>query len=197
MINIRKLAYSEHSLKAINLFLQVVNIIYFYPPKITKNMEKNESLDILASSLKGDLKYDSTTRAIYSTDASMYREEPLAFVYPADDSDIRQLIEYAHNHKTGLIMRGGGTSLAGQVVGSGIVVDISRYMNNILEINIEEHWVRIQPGVILEEMNKKLAEYGLFFGPETSTANRCTMGGMLGNNACGLHSLKFGSFNSQ
>lgn len=156
-------------------------------------MERNKSLDNLAASLKGGLKYDSITRAIYSTDASMYREEPLAVAWPADEKDLHLLVDYAHENNTSLIMRGAGTSLAGQVVGAGIVVDISRYMNKVLEINPEESWVRVQPGVILEELNRKLADYGLFFGPETSTANRCTMGGMLGNNACGLHSLKYGS----
>jgi len=156
-------------------------------------MERDKSLDNLAASLKGGLNYDTITRAIYSTDASMYREEPLAVAWPADDKDLHLLIEYAHKNKSSLIMRGAGTSLAGQVVGSGIVVDISRHMNNILEINTDEKWVRLQPGVVLDELNIKLAEYGLFFGPETSTGNRCTMGGMVGNNACGLHSLIYGS----
>ncbi|MEA1887935.1 MAG: FAD-linked oxidase C-terminal domain-containing protein, partial [Bacteroidota bacterium] len=144
-------------------------------------------------SLKSRLKYDNITRAIYSTDASMYREEPLAVAWPADEEDLQLLVKYARSNGSSLIMRGAGTSLAGQVVGSGIVVDISRHMNNILEINTEEKWIRVQPGVNLEEMNKRLADHGLFFGPETSTANRCTMGGMLGNNACGLHSLRYGS----
>lgn len=156
-------------------------------------METYNSLDNLGASLKGDLKYDSITRAIYSTDASMYMERPLAVTWPEDEEDLHLLVEYAKKNNTGLIMRGAGTSLAGQVVGSGIVVDVSKHMNKVLEINAEEKWVRVQPGVVLEELNKELAGYGLFFGPETSTANRCTMGGMLGNNACGLHSLKYGS----
>jgi FAD/FMN-containing dehydrogenase/Fe-S oxidoreductase len=156
-------------------------------------MERDKLLDNLAASLKGGLKYDHITRVIYSTDASMYMEEPLAVVWPEDEQDLHLLVDYAHENNTSLIMRGAGTSLAGQVVGPGIVVDISRYMNKVLEINADESWVRVQPGVVLEELNKKLAGYGLFFGPETSTANRCTMGGMLGNNACGLHSLKYGS----
>lgn len=156
-------------------------------------MNHSEKLDKLAASLRGDLKYDDTSRIMYSTDASMYMEKPMAVAWPADEDDLRILLEYAGSNKTGLIMRGAGTSLAGQVVGSGIVVDISRYMNKVLEINEEEHWVKVQPGVILEELNDHLHAYGLFFGPETSTANRCTIGGMLGNNACGLHSLRYGS----
>ena len=156
-------------------------------------MVTDRSLDELSSLLKGKLKYDSISRAIYSTDASMYCEEPAAVAWPKDEEDICLLIDYARKNGTSLIMRGGGTSLAGQVVGPGIVVDISRYMNKVIEINTEEKWVRVQPGVILEELNKMLMESGLFFGPETSTANRCTIGGMHGNNACGLHSLKYGS----
>ncbi|MCF8222182.1 MAG: FAD-binding protein [Bacteroidales bacterium] len=156
-------------------------------------MDNSEKLDRLAALLRGDLQYDETSRIMYSTDASMYMEKPMAVAWPADEDDLRILLDYASSNKTGLIMRGAGTSLAGQVVGSGIVVDISRYMNNVLEINEEEHWVKVQPGVILEELNNHLHSAGLFFGPETSTANRCTIGGMLGNNACGLHSLRYRS----
>ena len=156
-------------------------------------MNRYATLDRLADSLEGSLKYDGISRAIYSTDASMYREEPLAVAWPAGENDLELLVEHAGSHDTSLIMRGAGTSLAGQVVGPGIVVDISRHMNSILEINPEEKWVRVQPGVVLEELNKRLAGEGLFFGPETSTANRCTLAGMLGNNACGLHSLRYGS----
>ncbi|TFH33138.1 MAG: FAD-binding oxidoreductase, partial [Bacteroidia bacterium] len=152
-----------------------------------------KNIDNLSKLLEGELKYDPVTRAIYSTDASMYRETPLAVVWPGGKEDIRKLIEYGTEHHEGLIVRGAGTSLAGQVVGPGLIVDISRHMNRILEVNSEERWVRLEPGVVLEELNKHLAAYKLFFGPETSTANRCTMGGMLGNNACGLHSLKYGS----
>ncbi|HUS86544.1 MAG TPA: FAD-linked oxidase C-terminal domain-containing protein [Bacteroidales bacterium] len=153
----------------------------------------NKSLDNLAQSLDGEIKYDQLTRTIYSTDASMYKEEPVAVAWPKGPADISKLLEYAAKHKTGLIVRGAGTSLAGQVVGPGLIVDISRHMTEILEINPGERWVRVQPGVILDELNKVLAKHGLFFSPETSTANRCTMGGMLGNNACGLHSLRYGS----
>lgn len=156
-------------------------------------MSNNNSLNLLADKLDGLLKQDIVTKAIYSTDASMYMEEPMAVVWPKNENDLFHILDFARSTGTGLILRGAGTSLAGQVVGSGLVVDTSRHMNEILEINTEERWVRIQPGVILEELNMKLASHGLFFGPETSTANRCTMGGMLGNNACGLHSLRYGS----
>jgi len=117
----------------------------------------------------------------------------MAVAWPQGKKDLFELINFAADTGTGLILRGAGTSLAGQVVGSGLIVDISKHMNRVLELNIEEKWVRVEPGVILEELNKEILKDGLFFGPETSTANRCTMGGMLGNNACGLHSLRYGS----
>ncbi|MEE1097241.1 MAG: FAD-binding oxidoreductase, partial [Bacteroidales bacterium] len=135
------------------------------------------------------------SRILYSTDASAYREEPLAVFIPCEDyeNDIRLLLQFCKDHNTFIIPRAAGTSLAGQVVGKGIVVDVSKNLNKIIEINEKEHWVRVQPGVVLEELNRSLKPYDLFFGPETSTANRCCIGGMVGNNSCGLHSLVYGS----
>ncbi|MGD0754524.1 MAG: FAD-linked oxidase C-terminal domain-containing protein [Bacteroidales bacterium] len=150
-------------------------------------------LDILGKSLEGDLKYDKITTTIYSTDASVYKEEPVAVAWPKNVSDIRKILQFAINEKSSVTLRAGGTSLAGQVVASGIIADISRYMNKILEINKDEMWVRVEPGVVLDELNLRLKEYGLFFGPETSTSNRCNIGGMVGNNACGSHSVVYGS----
>ena len=144
-------------------------------------------------SLEGDLYSDDLDRLMYSTDASVYREIPLAVARPKTVHDIKKLINFANNEKISLIPRAAGTSLAGQCVGNGIVVDISKYFNRIIELNKEEHWVRVEPGVILSELNKFLEPYSLFFGPETSTANRCMIGGMVGNNSCGLHSLIYGS----
>lgn len=150
-------------------------------------------LDSLANNLDGEIKYDTLTRAIYSTDASAYREEPLAVVWPQNTADIKKLLEFARQEKTGITVRAAGTSLAGQVVSSGIIVDISRHLNKIIEINKEEKWVRVEPGVVLDELNLELKKHGLFFGPETSTSNRCNIGGMVGNNACGSHSVIYGS----
>lgn len=147
----------------------------------------------LKSQLDGDLFTDNVQRVLYSTDASQYKEMPLAVARPKNREDIKKLILFAREHGTSVIPRGGGTSLAGQVVGSGIVVDTSRYMNRILEINPEGGYVVVEPGVVLAELNLALAPYGLQFGPETSTASRCVIGGMLGNNSCGLHSLIYGS----
>jgi len=129
----------------------------------------------------------------YATDASTYREMPEGVAYPERESDIAELIRYAKEHHTCLIPRAGGTSIAGQVVGNGIVVDISRHFNHIVEINPEKRWARVQPGVVRDELNMALKPFGLFFSPETSTSNRCCIGGMVGNNSCGTHSLVYGS----
>src|SRR5450759_3104615 len=150
-------------------------------------------LEILGKSLDGDIKHDKITTTIYSTDASVYKEEPVAVVWPKGTSDIKKTLQFASKEKSSVTLRAGGTSLAGQVVSSGIIIDISRYMNKILEINKDEMWVRVEPGVVLDELNLKLKEQGLFFGPETSTSNRCNIGGMVGNNACGSHSVVYGS----
>lgn len=152
-----------------------------------------DQLKELKHQLSGDLFFDNATRLQYATDASAYRELPLAVARPKNKEDVKKLILFAGGHKIPLIPRGAGTSLAGQVVGNGLVVDISKYMNKVLEINADEKWVRVEPGVVLDELNKILAPTGLFFGPETSTSNRCVIGGMVGNNSCGAHSLLYGS----
>jgi FAD/FMN-containing dehydrogenase/Fe-S oxidoreductase len=152
-----------------------------------------EKIESLKKVIEGGVHTDILTRTMYATDASVYKEIPVAVVYPKNENDIRTLIRFANDNHIGLIPRTAGTSLAGQVVGSGIVVDVSRYLTRILEINPEERYAWVEPGVVLDELNLKLAPYGLFFGPETSTGNRCMLGGMLGNNACGLHSLVYGS----
>ena len=136
---------------------------------------------------------DPLHRIAYATDASAYREVPQGVAFPENEQDIVYLIETARERKTHLIPRAGGTSIAGQVVGNGIVVDISKNFKKILEINKEERWARVEPGVVLDELNLALEPYGLFFSPETSTSNRCCIGGMFGNNSCGSHSLIYGS----
>ena len=136
---------------------------------------------------------DPLHRIAYATDASAYREVPEAVTYPENEQDIVNLTQTARERQTHLIPRAGGTSIAGQVVGNGIVVDISKHFKKILEINKEERWARVQPGVVLDELNLALEPYGLFFSPETSTSNRCCIGGMFGNNSCGSHSLIYGS----
>lgn len=147
----------------------------------------------LKQSLDGDVFTDQVQKVIYATDASSYRELPQAVTRPKNREDIRKIIAFASQTGTSVIPRAGGTSLAGQVVGAGIVVDVSKYMNKIGELNIAERWVEVEPGVVLAELNQFLSKHGLQFAPETSTANRCCIGGMLGNNSCGLHSLIYGS----
>ncbi len=155
--------------------------------------DRKELLKILKSNIKGDIFTDNIWRILYSTDASAYREKPLAVVRPKNEADVKKIVQFAARHKLPIIPRTAGTSLAGQVVGNGIVVDVSKYMTRIIELNKEENWVKVQPGVILDELNQFLESHGLFFGPETSTSNRCMIGGMLGNNSCGSHSLLYGS----
>lgn len=132
-------------------------------------------------------------RLLYATDASAYRELPLAVAIPKSINDLKNLIQFARAEKTSLIPRTAGTSLAGQVVGNGIVVDVSKHFTKILEFNKEEKWIRVQPGVIRDELNMFLRPHGLFFGPETSTANRAMIGGMVGNNSCGSNSVVYRS----
>lgn len=152
-----------------------------------------DKLKVLAASIEGDFYTDETMRLLYATDASAYSEMPLAVAIPISVEDLKQLIVFADRESTSLIPRTAGTSLAGQVVGNGIVVDVSKYFNKILEINPDEQWVRVQPGVVRDELNLVLKSYGLFFGPETSTANRAMIGGMVGNNSCGSNSIIYKS----
>ena len=136
---------------------------------------------------------DSLHKIAYATDASVYREIPYGVAYPKDADEIVALMEETRRRHTSLIARAGGTSIAGQVVGNGIVADISRHMNRILEINAEERYAWVEPGVVRDELNIACKPFGLFFSPETSTSNRCCIGGMVGNNSCGTHSLIYGS----
>ncbi len=146
-----------------------------------------------ALNLEGDLHTGQVMRRLYSTDASEFQEMPMAVAVPKSERDVQALIVFANQHRVGLIPRTAGTSLAGQVVGSGIVVDLGRQLNRILSIDASARRARVQPGVVRNELNMALAPHGLLFGPETSTANRAMMGGMVGNNSCGSNSLIYGS----
>jgi FAD/FMN-containing dehydrogenase/Fe-S oxidoreductase len=147
----------------------------------------------LKKSLTGDFFTDETTRRLYATDASAYREMPLAVAIPANEDDIIRLIRFANENETSIIPRTAGTSLAGQVVGSGIVVDVSKHFNRILEVNTSEQWAIVEPGIVRDDLNQHLKSLGYFFAPETSTANRAMIGGMIGNNSCGANSVVHGS----
>ncbi len=149
-------------------------------------------LQTLSTQLEGPLQVDRLTKTLYATDASVYREVPLAVAFPKSISDIKKLIRFASDNGTSLIPRTAGTSLAGQCVGNGIVVDVSKHFTQILEFNKEERWVRVQPGVVRDELNRFLKPHGLFFSPITSTANRAMIGGMVGNNSSGTTSIVYG-----
>ncbi|MFA6334579.1 MAG: FAD-linked oxidase C-terminal domain-containing protein [Bacteroidales bacterium] len=140
-----------------------------------------------------EIKKDLLHRIIYATDASAYREMPCGVFFPENTQDLIDVVNFARERGMSLIPRAAGTSLAGQVVGNGLVVDTSKHLKRILEINPQEKWVRVEPGVVLDELNLFAKDFGLFFGPETSTSNRCCIAGMVGNNSCGSHSLVYGS----
>ena len=152
-----------------------------------------EHFSQLSGELEGEFYTDETTRLLYATDASAYREIPEAVAVPKSADDLKKLVRFARENQTSLIPRTAGTSLAGQVVGKGIIVDVSKYFTKILEFNKEESWIRVEPGVIRDELNMYLKPHGLLFGPETSTANRAMIGGMVGNNSCGSNSVVYGS----
>ncbi len=147
----------------------------------------------LAIELEGELHLDAAMRRLYSTDASEYQEMPLAVALPKNEADLRRLLAFAVHRGVGVIPRAAGTSLAGQVVGNGIVVDIGRHLNRILSYDPTTRRVRVQPGVIRDELNLFLKPHGVFFTPETSTANRAMVGGMVGNNSCGANSIVYGA----
>ena len=146
----------------------------------------------LKKRIEGDIRFDRYSRLLYSTDASIYQIEPVGVVVPRHKGDVQAVMELANKLEISVLPRGGGTSLAGQAVGHSIVLDFSKYMQNVLEVNQEELWCRVQPGLVQDELNAHVRGRGLQFGPDTSTANRATIGGMIGNNSSGAHSLTYG-----
>ena len=152
----------------------------------------NTTLERLAKKLSGELFFDNLHKSIYATDASVYRKVPLAVAFPKNSDDLKILIDFAQTNEVSLIPRAAGTSLAGQCVGDGIVVDTSKHFTEILEFNEKEKTITVQPGIVRDELNHYLKPYGLFFGPNTSTSNRCMIGGMVGNNSSGTTSIQYG-----
>ena len=146
----------------------------------------------LKKRVEGEILFDRYSRLLYSTDASIYQIEPIGVVVPRHKGDVQAVIEIANKLSVTVLPRGGGTSLAGQTVGHSIVLDFSKYMQNVLEVNRDELWCRIQPGLVQDELNAYVRGIGLQFGPDTSTSNRATIGGMIGNNSAGAHSLTYG-----
>jgi FAD/FMN-containing dehydrogenase/Fe-S oxidoreductase len=146
----------------------------------------------LERSLEGEVRFDQISRTLYSTDASVYQIRPLGVVIPKNRQDVIRTVETCHCFRCPLTMRGGGTSQAGQAIGEGIQVDTSKYFNRVLEINAEERWARVEPGVVLDELNAQLLPLGLRFAPDISTASRATIGGMMANNSAGARSVLYG-----
>jgi len=142
--------------------------------------------------VEGDVRFDPYSRLLYSTDASMYQVEPIGVVIPRHAGDVQAVLELANRENVAVLPRGGGTSLTGQTVNRAVVMDFSRWMQGVLEVNREEMWARVQPGVVQDELNAHVRPLGLLFGPDTSTSNRATIGGMLGNNSGGSHSIAYG-----
>ena len=151
-----------------------------------------EQLAYFKSIFEGEFYFSKLHQYLYATDASVYRKLPLAVAFPKNSNGIKQLIDFAIKHHTSLIPRAAGTSLAGQCVGNGIIVDVSKYFTEIISVDKEKKTIRLQPGVIRDELNNYLKPFGLFFGPNTSTSNRCMIGGMVGNNSSGTTSIQYG-----
>lgn len=146
----------------------------------------------LARALRGEVRFDAYTRHIFSTDASIYAIEPIGVVFPRDADDVVAAVEIANRFGVPVLPRGGGTSLAGQTVGHAVVLDFSRHMHGILEIDPEARTARVQPGVVQDDLNRAVDPHGLLFAPDTSTSSRATLGGMIGNNSCGARSARYG-----
>ena len=155
-------------------------------------MIDSNTLKKLHNSLSGDVLFDNLHKTLYATDASVYRKIPLAVAFPKDKNDIITLIEFAAKNNITLIPRTAGTSLAGQCVGDGIVVDVSKHFTNIISFDEKAKTITLEPGIVRDSLNVYLKPSGLFFGPNTSTSNRCMMGGMVGNNSSGSTSIKYG-----
>ena len=155
-------------------------------------MDTTQMAHELGQLVTGEVRFDAYSRAMYSTDASIFQIQPLGVVLPASKEDVIATVELARRYGVPVLPRGGGTSLAGQTVGEAIVMDMSKHMNRLLEVNLEECWARVQPGIVLEELNHLLADSNLFFAPDPATANRSNVGGAIGNNSCGSHSILYG-----
>src|SRR5215475_9560929 len=146
----------------------------------------------LKTRVQGEVRFDRASRLMYSTDASIYEIEPIGVVLPKTQEDVAATMEVARDFKVPVLPRGAGTSLAGQTVCDAVVIDMSKYLNRVLEVNSEERWAMVEPGVVQEQFNLHLRPLGFLFGPDTATANRATIGGMIGNNSAGSHSIIYG-----
>jgi len=142
----------------------------------------------LQLNIQGDILTDDLSLGLYATDASVYQIKPIVIVLPKDEKDVIVAVKIAHDHKVSILPRGAGTSLAGQTVGHSMVLDFSKYLNQIIEINVEERWVKVQPGMARDDLNVVLKAHGLIFAPDPATSSRANIGGMIGNNSSGTKS---------
>ncbi len=147
---------------------------------------------LLSEQIEGEVRFDLYSKALYSTDASLYQIEPIGVVIPLHKTDILRTIQICYDQNVPVLPRGGGTSLAGQTVGKAIVIDTSKYMNKIIEVNVEENWAKVQPGIVLDELNHHLKSHGLMYAPDVATSSRANVGGTIGNNSAGSHSVIYG-----
>ena len=157
-----------------------------------RGKEREELAQELRHRVSGEVRFDPFSRVLFSTDASIYQMEPVGVVIPRSVEDVLAVMEVARDHQVPVLPRAGGTSLAGQCVNHAIVIDFSKYMNQLLEVNQEEHWARVQPGIVLDQLNRLLAPYNLQYAPDPTTASRACVGGGIGNNTCGSHSVIYG-----
>ncbi len=146
----------------------------------------------LRQSLRGEVLTDDVSLGLYATDASLYQIVPVAVAMPRDQEDVKKAVQIAREHGIAIIPRGGGTGLAGQTIGKGLILDLSKYLNQIIELNVKEQWVRVQPGIVLDNLNAALKPHGLHFAPDPATSSRANIGGMLGNNSSGTKSILYG-----
>ena len=157
-----------------------------------RGQERQEIAAELARRVDGEVRFDPYSRLLYSTDASIYQMEPVGVVIPRSAADVQAVVDFAARARIPVLPRAGGTSLAGQTVNHAIVLDFSKYLNNVLEVNAAEQWARVQPGIILEQLTRRMSAHGLQYAPDPTTANRACVGGGIGNNTCGAHSVIYG-----
>ena len=162
-----------------------------YHPAVS-NSRMRDLAARLRERVTGEVRFDRASRLLYSTDASIYQIEPIGVVIPKEPDDVFEAFSLAREFGIPILPRGAGTSLAGQTVGAGLVIDTSKHLNRILEVNTDEGWAEVEPGLVQEHLNQRLQPLGFLFGPDTATANRATLGGMIGNNSAGSHSIVYG-----
>ncbi len=161
-------------------------------PNRVRAAERRDLEQMLRQRVSGEVRFDPFSRVLYSTDASIYQMEPVGVVVPRSEEDVLAVLEVARDNRVPVLPRAGGTSLAGQTVNHAIVIDFSKYLNQVIEVNQEEGWARVQPGIVLDQLNRELLPYGMMYAPDPTTSSRACVGGGVGNNTCGAHSVIYG-----